>query len=173
MRDLNELQFFVGVVEHDGFSSASRALGVAKSSVSRHVTRLEERLGVRLIERSTRGLRLTDVGTEFYEHCRSSLNGLLDAEGEVARRRSEPSGIIRVSAPTAIAQHTLAPLIPRFLARHPRVKLQLLATNRPLALIEDRIDVAIRARVHVQEEDVTVRRLGTSRLIFIASSRFA
>lgn len=173
MRDLNELQFFAGVVEHNGFSAASRALGVPKSSVSRNVSRLEERLGVRLIERSTRGLRLTEVGILFYDQCRVSLASIFDAESKVADHRSEPSGIIRVSAPTAIARHTLAPLIPTFLTRYPRVRLQLLATNRPIDLIEDRIDVAIRARVHIQDEDVTMRRLGTSRLIFVASPTFA
>jgi DNA-binding transcriptional LysR family regulator len=173
MHDLNDVQYFAAVVEHQGFSAAARALNLPKSSVSRRIANLEARLGVRLLARSTRNIRLTEVGHSFFDRCRAILADLDAAEREVAVTRAEPIGLVRMSCPTGLAQFVLAKALPPFLARHPKVRLQVLATNRAIDLIEDNIDIAIRARVRSADEATTMRMLGKSELIFVASPTFA
>jgi DNA-binding transcriptional LysR family regulator len=172
MHDLNDVQFFAAVVENQGFSAAARTLNLPKSSVSRRIANLEAHLGVRLIERSTRSLRLTEVGVSFYERCRAILADLDAAEREVAVQRGEPVGLVRMSCPTGLAQFVLAKILPDFLARYPKVRLQVLATNRAIDLVEDNIDIAIRARVRSADEAVMMRMLYKSALIFVASPAF-
>jgi DNA-binding transcriptional LysR family regulator len=173
MHDLNDIQFFTAVVENQGFSAAARVLNLPKSSVSRRIANLEARLGVRLIERSTRGLRLTEVGISFYDRCRAILADLETAEREVAVQRAEPVGLVRMSCPTGLAQFVLAKILPGFLARYPNVRLQVLATNRAIDLVDDNIDIAIRARMRPADEAVMMRMLYKSELIFVASPAFA
>jgi DNA-binding transcriptional LysR family regulator len=173
MHDLNDVQFFVAVVENQGFSAAARVLNLPKSSVSRRVANLEARLGVRLIERSTRRLRLTEVGISFYERCRAILADLDTAERDVAIQRAEPVGLVRVSCPTGLAQFVFAKILPAFLTSYPKVRLQVLATNRAIDLVDDNIDIAIRARVRPADEAVMMRVLYRSELIFVASPAFA
>jgi DNA-binding transcriptional LysR family regulator len=173
MHDLNDVQFFVAVVENQGFSAAARALNLPKSSVSRRIASLETRLGVRLIERSTRSLRITEVGISFYDRCRAILADLGAAEREVAVQRAEPVGLVRMSCPTGLAQFVLAKILPDFLTRYPKVRLQVLATNRAIDLVDDNVDIAIRARVRSADEAVMMRMLYKSELIFVASPAFA
>ncbi len=130
MHDLNDLLFFAAVVEHSGFSAAARSLNLPKSSVSRHVGRLEDRLGVRLLERSTRNVRLTEIGSSYYARCKAILSELETAEQDLALLRSDPIGTIRVSCPTGLAQYALARIVPGFLADYPLVRVQIIATNR-------------------------------------------
>ncbi|MFC5343420.1 LysR substrate-binding domain-containing protein (plasmid) [Brevundimonas staleyi] len=172
MQDLNDILFFTAVVEHNGFSAAARALNRPKSSISRHVDRLEARLGVRLLERSTRRVRLTEVGGEYYARCRAVLADLEGADRDVALHRSDPVGIVRVTCPPGIARQAMGRIIPGFLARYPEVRVQLKATNQVIDLIHDKIDVAIRARSQLRDESLTMRKLGISRLIFVASPCF-
>ena len=172
MRDLNEVYVFAMVVEQNGFSSAARTLGLPKSSISRYVGRLERRLGARLLERSSRSIRLTEVGHAFYARCKVTLAELDAAEAELAGKATAPRGIIRISCPTGISQHVLARAIPAFLNKYPAVRVHVRVTNEPVSLIHDRVDIAIRARTHLKDENVTVRKLGTSRLIFVASPAF-
>jgi DNA-binding MarR family transcriptional regulator len=108
LHDLNDLLFFAAVVDHSGFSAAARSLNLPKSSVSRHVGRLEDRLGVRLLERSTRNVRLTEIGSSYYARCKAILSELETAEQDLALLRSDPIGTIRVSCPTGLAQYALA-----------------------------------------------------------------
>jgi DNA-binding transcriptional LysR family regulator len=173
MRDLNDVQFFAAVVENQGFSAAARNLNLPKSSVSRRIASLEARLGVRLIERSPRSLRLTEVGVSFYERCRAILAELDAAERQVAVQRGEPIGLVRMSCPTGLAQFVLAKILPGFLVRYPKVRLQVLATNRTIDLVDDNIDIAIRARERTEDEAVMMRMLYKSGLIFVASPVFA
>jgi DNA-binding transcriptional LysR family regulator len=172
MHDLNDVQFFAAVVENQGFSAAARILNLPKSSVSRRIAGLEARLGVRLIERSTRSLRLTEVGVSFYERCRAILADLDAAEREVAVQRGEPVGLVRVSCPTGLAQFVLAKILPDFLVRYPKVRLHVMATNRAIDLVDDNIDIAIRARVRSADEALMMRMLYKSELIFVASPAF-
>lgn len=173
MHDLNDVQFFAAVVENHGFSAAARTLNLPKSSVSRRVASLEAYLGVRLIERSTRSLRLTEVGVSFYERCRAILAELDEAEQAVAIQRAEPVGLVRMSCPTGLAQFLLAKILPEFLVSYPKVRLQVLATNHAVDLVDDNVDIAIRARVHSADEAAMMRMLYKSELIFVASPTFA
>ncbi len=172
MNDLNEIVYFTAVVEQNGFSAAARFLNSPKSSVSRYVARLESRLGVRLLERSTRNVRLTEVGNSYYVRCKAILDELADAEQNIAQLRQEPSGIVRLSCPTGIAQYTLARIIPGFLAKYRHLRVQVMATNRPVDLFAEQVDVAIRARLQLPDESLAMRKLGISRLVFAASPEF-
>jgi DNA-binding transcriptional LysR family regulator len=172
VQDLNDIFCFAAVVEHSGFSAAARALGRPKSSISRQVDRLEARLGVRLLERSTRRVRLTEVGSDYYVRCQAALGELESADRDVAIHRAEPVGIVRVTCPTGIARQVMPRVMPGFLARYPDARVQLQVTNRAVDPLEETIDVAIRARIQLQDESLTMRRLGASRLIFVASPAF-
>jgi DNA-binding transcriptional LysR family regulator len=169
MRDLNDLAFFAAVVRHGGFAAAARALRLPKSSLSRRVARLEEELGVRLIERSTRRFSVTTVGSDFYRRCQALLEEAAAAENEVTRASGEPRGLVRVSCPLNLAQ-ALANIIPGFLHRHPKVRVQLLVSNRRIDLIEERVDIAIRARARLDDDAaLTMRALRRSRAWLVAS----
>jgi DNA-binding transcriptional LysR family regulator len=173
MHDLNGIQYFAAVVEYQGFSAAARALNVPKSSVSRHIANLEARLGVRLLERSTRSVRCTEVGAAFYDQCRAVLSDLDAAERDVAVRRAQPIGLVRMSCPTGLSQFVLAKILPGFLVRYPKIRLQVLATNRAIDLVDDNIDIAIRARVRLADEATTMRVLFKNELVLVASPAFA
>ncbi len=173
MHDLNDVQFFVAVVENQGFSAAARTMNLPKSSVSRRIANLEARLGARLMERSTRSLRLTEVGISFYQRCRVILADLDTAEREVAIQLGEPAGLVRMSCPTGLAQFVLANILPDFLLRYPKVRLQVLATNRAMDLVDDSIDIAIRARKQLADEAVMMRMLYRGEQILVASPTFA
>lgn len=172
-QDLNDLAYFAEVVAHRGFAPAGRAIGVPKSKLSRRVAALEERLGVRLIERSSRRFRVTDIGQQFYERCRSMQSEAEQAHAMVAEARAEPHGLIRFGCPTGLVQ-VVAPVIAEYLCRHQEVRLQLVATDRALDLISERIDLALRVRVALNSDaSLTMRTIGTSIRILVAHPRFA
>lgn len=167
--DLNDLAYFADVVAHGGFAPAGRALGEPKSKLSRRVAALEERLGARLIERSSRRFRVTDVGLIFYERCRAMLQEAEQAQALVAGALAEPHGLIRFGCPSGLME-VVVPLIAEYLACHPKVQLQLVAGDRPLDLIAERIDLALRVRVALDSDaSLTMRTLGTSVRILVAS----
>lgn len=171
--DLNDYAYFAQVVAHGGFAAAGRALREPKSKLSRRIAGLEDRLGLRLIERSSRRFRVTDTGQAFYERCRAMLAEAEQAEALVAEAQAEPHGRIRFSCPTGM----LAPiggLISSFLARYPKVRLQLVATDRAVDLIEERIDLALRVRASLTSDAaLTMRSLGMSTRILVASPQLA
>lgn len=174
MQDLNDLYFFASVVHHGGFSAAARALGMPKSRLSKRVAKLEERLGVRLLERSTRKIRVTDIGQRFHEHCEAMLAGVEAAETVIAEARAQPCGVIRASCPPGLIPGLVAEILPQFLLDHPLVRVELAVTNRAMDLVEDRIDVALRVRTNLDADPgLTLRRLGTSRMLLMASPAFA
>jgi len=173
MQDLNDIGYFTAVVEHKGFSAAARALGLPKSTLSRHVGRLEKRLGVRLLERSTRHFRLTDVGERYYAKAREILAELTAADKELAEMRSAPCGVVRLAAPLAAAQYVLPLILPSFMARHPLIKLQVIVSDRPVDLVADKIDIAIRARTALGNEALTMKKLTSSYRVLVASPAFA
>ena len=173
MQDLNDLYLFAAVVRHGGFSPASRGLGLPKSKLSKHVARLEQRLGVRLIERSTRRFRVTDLGQEFYEQCQSVVASAEAAEALVARARAEPRGLVRLSCPPGIADGVMAAILPPFLERFPEVRVQMLVSNRAVDLIEERVDVALRVRTRLDSDPgLTMRVLGHSKAVLVAAPAF-
>ncbi|WP_242126264.1 LysR substrate-binding domain-containing protein [Sphingobium sp. Sx8-8] len=173
MRDLNDYALYVEVVRCGNFAAAGRALRMPKSTVSRRIALLEERLGVRLIERSTRRFRVTEVGQSFYERCRAIVLDAEQAEAVVAEAKAEPHGLVRFSCPTGLLA-SLSDSLPIFLARYPKVRLQLLAVDRPVDLIGERIDVALRVRTDlVTDAALTMRTLGYSRRILVAAPHFS
>src|ERR1700731_2669622 len=143
--DLNDYALFAEVVTHGGFAAAGRALRAPKSTLSRRIAALEARLGVRLIERSTRRFRVTEIGQAFYERCRAIMLEAEQAEAVVAQAQAEPHGRVRFSCPTGLVE-TLSPSLPAFLARYPKVRLQVVTIDRGVDLIAERIDVALRVR---------------------------
>lgn len=171
MTDLNDYVFFAEVVNHGGFAAAGRALRQPKSKLSRRVAQLEERLGVRLIERSTRRFRVTEVGQALHERCRTIMAELAQAEALAAEAVGEPHGRVRFSCPTGLVE-PLSRSLPDFLARFPKVQLQLVATNRAVDLIEERIDVALRVRMALDSDAaLTMRTLARSRWILVAGPK--
>lgn len=172
MLDLNDLYFFAGVVKHGGFSPASRALGVAKSRLSKHVARLELRLGVRLIERTTRRFQVTEPGEILFEQANAVVASADAAENLMASARSEPRGLVRVSCPPGLARH-LEAVLPGFLQSYPHVRVHVTVVNRQVDLIDERIHVAVRVRAKLDTDPLfTVRVLGSVRSVLVASPAF-
>ncbi len=173
LADLNDLRFFAAVVEHGGFSAAGRALGVPKSRLSKRVALLEERLGVRLLQRTTRRFAVTEVGERFYTHCRAMIEEAQAAQDAVAELSVEARGVVRMSCPVSMAQTVLAYLLPDFLALHPKVQVRLVATNRRVDLISEGIDIALRVREKLDADaSLILRSVGQSRVLLCASKAF-
>ena len=171
--DLNDLYFFAAVVEHGGFSAASRALNVPKSRLSKRVSQLEEGLGVRLLQRTTRKFVVTEAGERFYRHCQAMLAEARAATEDVAALRGEPSGLVRLSCPVSLAQSLLAPLLPVFLARHPQVQLRVFSSNRRVDVISEGYDIAIRVRDKLDSDaELVARSFGPKRVVLVASPAF-
>jgi len=141
---LDALSVFVAVAEASSFSIAAKKLGMPKSSVSRRIAGLEKDLGVRLVLRTTRSVSLSTAGTALYERVAPHLAALVQSIGEIPEREEEPSGELRVTAPVDLGSTFLAGVVTKFLARHPRVRIHALVTNRVLDLVRERVDVALR-----------------------------
>ncbi len=140
MQDLNDLRFFVDVIKQGGFAAAARKLGVPRSKLSRRIMQLEERLGVRLIQRSTRQFAVTDIGREYYRHCLAMTVEADAAQEVIDRTRSEPQGIVRISCPSSVIYFQLGEMIARFMAKHPKVEVLLESTNRRVDVIREGLD---------------------------------
>jgi len=162
-----EIEVFVRVVDLGGFSAAARAFNMTPSAVSKLVVRLESRLGVRLINRSTRKLELTAEGVLFHERGLRILEDINTAERE-ASAGAEPQGRLRVNSNVPFGLHYLLPLLPRFLADHPKIKVDVALTDRVVDLIEERADIAIRTGP-LRESSLIARKLGDSRMMIVAA----
>ncbi len=170
MQDLNDLYYFAKVVEAGGFAAAGRQLGVPKSRLSRRIAELEERLGARLLQRTTRQLSLTSVGERYLRHCQAMLLEAEMADEVVASLSSEPRGRLRVSCPVGLAHEFLPQVISSFLQAYPHVQLDMVLLNRRVDLITEGIDVALRVREPWDEDPgLVTRRLREARAILVAS----
>lgn len=173
MDDLNDLYYFVKVVEHSGFTQAGLALNVPKSKLSRRIAALEAQYGIRLLQRSTRHFSVTETGHEFYERCLAVLVEAEAAREVMERRRSEPQGIVRMSCPTALLDYRIADLVARFMVEYPKVRVHLEATNRRVDVLGERLDVALRVRFPpLQDSDLVMRVLADSPQRLVASPAF-
>ncbi|KVQ77685.1 LysR family transcriptional regulator [Burkholderia multivorans] len=169
-RDLNDLYYFVQVVEHGGFAPAGRALNMPKSKLSRRIALLEARLGIRLIQRSTRRFTVTDVGQTYYAHCRAMLVEADAADEAVALLHEEPRGIVRVSCPIVLLDSLVGDMIAAFMLACPRVEIHLEATNRRVDVVGEGIDVAIRVRPPpLDDSDLALRVLAERGQCLVAS----
>ena len=170
MLDLNDMLYFVEVVERGGFAAAGRALNIPKSRLSRRVAELEEHLGVRLLQRTTRELSLTQVGETFLRYGQAMRDAALAASDAVAEVQTEPRGTIRVTCPVTLAQTVLGELMPTFLQRCPLVQVEMHVTNRPVDLVEEGVDVALRVRASLEESgSMVVKRLDEVCQVLVAS----
>ena len=173
MLDLNDLYYFVQVVDRKGFTAASSASGVPKSNLSRRILKLEKHLGVELIRRSSRRFVVTELGAAFYQHCRAMVIEAEEAEHLVRSRQAEPVGRVRFSCPVALGQHVLADLLPRFMQSHPKVNLVERLTNAAVDLVEDGFDLALRMHANPLETPGLVHRpVCPVQLILVGSPRY-
>lgn len=161
--DLNDLMYFARVVEQGGFSAAGRALGIPKSKLSRRVAELEQRLGVRLLQRSTRSLALTEVGRTYYGHCKAMLVEAEAAEEAIALAHAEPRGVVRVACPVALLAVRMGEMFADFLVQFPRIELHLEETNRRVDVVAEGVDLAVRVRPPPLEDSGLVMRVLSDR----------
>jgi DNA-binding transcriptional LysR family regulator len=170
MQDLNDMLFFAEVVDRGGFAAAGRALHVPKSKLSRRIADLESRLGVRLLHRTTRKLSLTAAGEIYHRHCVAMREQAEAADEAVARVQTEARGTVRVTCPVTLAQTTVGPLLPRFLAAHPQVRIDMLVSNRVVDLVQEGVDVALRVRANLDDSGtLVVKNLGETHGVLVAS----
>lgn len=169
--DLNSLMIFAKVVEVNGFSKAARCLKMPVSTVSRRVFELEEQLGVRLLERSTRNLRLTDVGSEVLEHARHSVELNEAVDNIVSNHLANVSGTLRLSAPPSISDSLLSPLVSAFQASYPNVRVQIFVSERFVDPIAEGIDLAFRVG-ELKDSSLVPRRILTYRHQLVASPSY-
>ncbi|MDL9997614.1 LysR family transcriptional regulator [Variovorax sp. J22P240] len=170
MQDLNDMVFFAEVAERGGFAAASRALGIPKSRLSRRVAELEAELGVQLMQRSTRRLSLTPAGEIYLRHCAAMRDAAQAAAEAVAQVQTEPSGTVRLSCPVTLAQSSVGPLMPRFMARYPAVRVEMRVLNRPVDPVEEGVDLALRVRPEIEDSATLVAKtFGISRGILVGN----
>jgi DNA-binding transcriptional LysR family regulator len=170
MQDLNDMLYFAEVVDKGGFAAAGRALGIPKSKLSRRVAELEARLGVRLLQRTTRKLSLTEAGELYHRHCVAMREDAEAAEEAVAMVQSEPRGTIRLVCPVTLAQSTIGRLMPAFLARYPKIRVDMEVSNRVVDLVQDGVDVALRVRATLDESgSLVVKHLGLTQGLLVGS----
>ncbi|MBF7997529.1 LysR substrate-binding domain-containing protein [Rahnella laticis] len=173
MQDFNDLYYFACVVKQGGFSEASRLHGIPRSTLSRRLIVLEERLGVRLIQRSTRSFTVTETGWEYYRYCRAMIENAQAAQAVVNNVKVMPRGKIRISCPVLMLQHYVGEIICRFMKRYPEVSVEIKSTNRIVDVIEEGFDVALRVLPPpLENSDLIIKSLGLSTQLLVASPEF-
>ncbi len=160
MQDLNDLYYFVQVVDHGGFAPAGRVTNIPKSKLSRRIALLVERLGVRLIQRSTRHFSIPDIGQSYYQHCKAMLVEAEAAQDTVDAVRAEPRGWVKLSCPIALLHTHVGDMLARFMMKCPHVTIALEATNRRVDVVGEGMDMAIRVRPPpLQDSDLVLKTL--------------
>jgi DNA-binding transcriptional LysR family regulator len=165
---LGSIELFCLCAEKQGFTAAAHAAGLTPAAVSRSVSRLEGRLGVKLFTRTTRQVRLTEGGRAYFEKCRQALSQLVEAEREVTGQQAVPSGTLRISVPTSYGHLRVLPLLPEFHAQYPQVKVEVQVANRNVDFTSENFDLAIRARV-LPDSGLVARLLEESELVVVAT----
>jgi DNA-binding transcriptional LysR family regulator len=168
MIDLNDIMVFARVIEAGSFTAAARLLGMPKTTVSRRIAALEREVGVRLLQRTTRSLNVTDAGRLYYEESSQALRTIEDANLRLAEASTEPSGTIRVSAPVGFGGFFLSSTIVDFLATYPKTKVELRLTDDTLNLIENGIDLSFRTGI-LPDSTLIARKLGATHRVLCAS----
>jgi DNA-binding transcriptional LysR family regulator len=166
--DLNLVAVFIKVVAAGSFTAAAAALGLPKSTVSRAVSRLEDTLGVRLLQRTTRRLGLTEAGQSYLGEVRGPLTRLQEASTEVAALTAEPRGVVRLSIAPGMADGPVSELLVEFVQRHPRVQIELVVTGRQVNLVAEGIDLALRAG-RLDDSTLVARKVATTELALYAA----
>jgi DNA-binding transcriptional LysR family regulator len=172
MVDLNEMILFARVVSRGSFTEAARELGVPASTLSRKVSTLEERLGVRLLERTTRQIRLTDAGELYYERCGRLSREAEDADRSIMALQTSPKGTLRVTAPPFFAESNLAPVLAEYGRRCPDVQVVLVLADRMVDLVAEGFDLAIRVAAGFSDSSLVLRRIGKTSGALCASPEY-
>jgi DNA-binding transcriptional LysR family regulator len=171
--DLNDLHYFALIVEHGGFSAAERHAHITKSKLSRRVQLLEDRMGVRLLQRSTRRMTLTEAGRIFYEHCAAMVVEADAARQALEQLRSEPAGTVRFTCPQNLTQFYVMRMVADFMRLYPKVRVELTSNDRPVNLIEERFDFAVQIReTTLDDSSVVTRRIASGRFVLVASPTY-
>jgi DNA-binding transcriptional LysR family regulator len=169
-QDLNNLYFFARVVDFGSYTAAAKALGLQTSKLSRRITALETELGVRLINRTTRHLSLTEAGKIFHRHCVALLDEAEAAKEAMSQILASPQGLVRISCPTGLLQAGVADILARFLAKHPSVRIALDATNRRVDVVDEGLDIALRVRKPpLEDSDLAMRTFGPDEVVLVGS----
>jgi DNA-binding transcriptional LysR family regulator len=171
MDRFQEMKVFAAVIEAGSFTGATHALDMSKAAVSRYVGELEERLGLRLLHRTTRKLSPTTEGEIFYARCRELLDNLEEAEAEVTSRTGEAAGLLKVNVPVTFGLMHLAPLWPAFLARHPKLAIDITLADRVADLVEEGFDIAVRIG-QLSASSLISRKLASTRMVLCASPEY-
>lgn len=169
--DLNAMALFVRVVENKSFSETAKRVGIPISTVSRKISELEKSLNIRLLERSTRKLRLTEIGQEYYEYCRRGLEEFETGTLMINDKQSEISGTLRLSAPPNLAQVLIAPMVCAFQTKYPKVNIKILISERNLDLIEDGVDVTLRVG-ELEDSSLIAQEIIQYRHILVSSTNY-
>jgi DNA-binding transcriptional LysR family regulator len=169
--DLNEIAIFVKVVQTGSFTHTARQLGMPNSTVSHKVKSLEKRLGVTLIQRTTRKLNVTPAGQAYFKRCIQGLESIQAAEGELAAIQGEPSGLFRVTAPVELGSSILADLISTYTAKYPRVRVEAILTDRTVDLLSESVDLAIRAG-DLEDSSLIAKKIGSVYFAPFASPKY-
>lgn len=168
---LGSIELFCLTAQQRGFTAAAQVAGLTAAAVSRSVARLEARLGVQLLMRTTRQVRLTEEGQRYYDQCRQALGQLLEAEREVTGQQQTPSGLVRVSLPTSYGHYRVLPLLPAFTRKFPEIELELQLTNRNVDFTAEGFDLAVRARTP-PDSGLVARKLEDAALVVVASPAY-
>lgn len=168
MENLSDIAVFVEVVKADSFTTAASELELSRSVVSKYITRLEQRLGVRLLNRTTRRLSLTEAGQRFYEQCQQALTQLENAEGEIHAMQAEPKGLLRISAPSSFGILHLAALMPKFRQACPGLNLELSIADNVIDIVDEGIDIALRIG-ELPDSTMIAKRIAQCRYVVCAS----
>ncbi len=171
MADLTGIAIFTNVARLGGFTAAAKAMGLSKSTVSKQIARLEDRLGARLFNRTTRRLALTEIGAAYFERCRRIVEEAEEAELAVTQMHSEPVGTLRINAPVSFGLLHVAPLLGEFMSRHPAIEVAIDVNDRRVDLIEEGLDVAIRIG-DLADSSLVARRLAPCRFAVVASPAY-
>lgn len=169
---LDGIIIFVQVVKSGSFTLAADASGHSTSYISKEVNKLEERLGVRLLHRTTRSLSLTPEGELYYQHCQQLIEDAEQAENAIIGKQGEPHGLLRVSCPMSYGLSNLSPVLSKFTSKYPKVQLDLELNDRKVDLISDGFDIVIRATVQLEDSSLISRRIAKSEALVLASPSY-
>lgn len=172
MDQFKEMELFLAVSDAGSISKAAELLNISVSAASRYLLQLEERLGVRLVQRSTRQLFITEAGLDFQRRCRSIVSDLREAEAAIQETTVRPSGVLRVTASLSFCLLHIEPMLPEFTERYPDITIDIVAANRYLDIIDNSVDVAIRTRQFEADSAITIRKLAETNRILAASPAY-
>ena len=169
---MDAIAVFVKVVEAGSFSAAARRLGMPKTTVSAKVAKLEKRLGVRLIQRTTRKLRMTEAGEQYFRHCAIAISEVEFAEAALQSAKGKPGGVLRVTAPVDLGHVVLPPIVRDYAVKYPDVSVELIVTNRIVDLVGEGVDIAIRSAAVLKDSSLIARRFFDARANLWASPEY-